>query len=438
VPAIPLLIWGYAAGPDPGKSGVPGESTCSEAGCHVGAGLNQGGGRIAIDAGGTSYTPGVKQRITVTVSDPAQRKWGFQLTARLASNPKARAGILTPIDSSTQIVCSSLNLLELPCTSNPVLQFIEHSTSGSRMTAVGAGLSFSFDWTPPADDSGDIILYAAGNASNANAVETGDNIYTTTLTLTSGSVSGGGGGGGGDKPIITSVMNGASLQPGFSQNTWIAISGTGLAGSTRAWQAADFKANKLPTSLDGSTVSINGKPAFVQSISPTQVVALAPADASQGPVSVLVSSNGNAGDAASGSLAAFSPAFFVLNKDSAGNKYIAARRADFSLLGPASLVPGTSAPAKPGEVIMLYGTGFGPTHPTVSNGLMVTGSPVLTNPVSVQIGGVVVNPLFAGLISAGLYQINVQVPASAAGGDLPVVATIGGVSTPSAFITVQQ
>ncbi|HTM48947.1 MAG TPA: choice-of-anchor V domain-containing protein [Bryobacteraceae bacterium] len=439
LPAVPLLLWGYAAGPDPGKSGVPGESTCSEAGCHVGAGLNQGGGRIAIDAGGTTYSPGVRQRITVTVSDPAQRKWGFQLTARLAGNPKARAGILAPIDSSTQILCANLNLLELPCTSNPVLQFIEHTTSGSRLTAAGAGLTFSFDWTPPAADSGDIILYAAGNASNGNAVETGDNIYSTTLTLTTGTISvGGGGGGGGDKPVITSVMNAASLQPGFSQNTWIAISGTGLAGSTRAWQAADFKSNKLPASLDGSAVTINSKPAFVQSISPTQVVALAPADASQGPVSVQVSNNGTADDAASASMAAFSPAFFVLNKDSAGNRYIAARHADFSLLGPASLVPGTSTPARPGEVILLFGTGFGPTNPAVSNGLIVTGSPVLTNAVTVQIGGVAVNPLFAGLISAGLYQINVQVPASAGGGDLPVVATIGGAATPPAFITVQQ
>src|SRR4051794_28401034 len=87
---IPVLIWAYAAGPDPGKSGVPGESTCSEAGCHVGAGLNQGGGSVTIDAGGTTYTPGGgKQRITVTVVDPTQRKWGFQLTARLETNAKA-------------------------------------------------------------------------------------------------------------------------------------------------------------------------------------------------------------------------------------------------------------------------------------------------------------------------------------------------------------
>src|SRR5437667_6620808 len=80
---IPALIYAHAAGPDPGKSGVPGESTCAESGCHTGAGLNKGAGSVKIDAGGTTYAPGVKQRIRVTVSDPDQRKWGFQLTARL-------------------------------------------------------------------------------------------------------------------------------------------------------------------------------------------------------------------------------------------------------------------------------------------------------------------------------------------------------------------
>src|SRR5438128_288609 len=159
---IPVLIYAHAAGPDPGKSGVPGESTCAESGCHVGAGLNLGGGSVKIDAGGTTYTPGTKQRIKVTVTDPAQRKWGFQLTARLASNSKTRAGLLTAIDGTTQVLCAAASTIELPCNANPVLQYIEHSLSGSKVTAAGAGQTFEFDWTPPATDVGDITLYAAG------------------------------------------------------------------------------------------------------------------------------------------------------------------------------------------------------------------------------------------------------------------------------------
>src|SRR6266404_5023264 len=141
---IPVLIYAHAAGPDPGKSGVPGESTCAESGCHTGAGLNAGAGSVAIDAGGTTYTPGVKQRVKVTVAD-----------------------------ATTQVLCAGANTLEVPCNANPVLQYIEHTLSGSKTTAVGAGETFEFDWTPPATDMGDIILYAAGNAANANAIESG-------------------------------------------------------------------------------------------------------------------------------------------------------------------------------------------------------------------------------------------------------------------------
>src|SRR5436190_1062301 len=110
---VPVLIYAHAAGPDPGKTGAPGDSVCAEAGCHVGTAVNGGGGSVTIDAGGTTYTPGVKQRITVTVNDPTQRRWGFQLTARLGSNTRTRAGVLAPIDGNTQVLCSGANLLEV-------------------------------------------------------------------------------------------------------------------------------------------------------------------------------------------------------------------------------------------------------------------------------------------------------------------------------------
>ncbi|MEO7651019.1 MAG: choice-of-anchor V domain-containing protein, partial [Bryobacteraceae bacterium] len=212
---IPILLFAYATGPDPGKAGVPGEGTCAEVGCHIGTALNGGPGSVTIDAGGTTYTPGVKQRIKVSIADPNQRRWGFQLTARLASNARTQAGTFERADAFTQVICSTASLIEELCKSTS-LQYIEHSSTGSRTTAVGAGLTFEFDWTPPATDVGSIILYAAGNASNASLTETGDRIYTRNLTLTASS------GGGGTKPAITQngVVNGASFQAGIAQNTW--------------------------------------------------------------------------------------------------------------------------------------------------------------------------------------------------------------------------
>src|SRR2546428_2616841 len=83
---IPLLLYGHAAGPDPAKSGVPGEGNCAEAGCHLGTPLNGGGGSVKIVLQGNTYTPGVKQHVTIQISDAAQKRWGFQFTARLAGN----------------------------------------------------------------------------------------------------------------------------------------------------------------------------------------------------------------------------------------------------------------------------------------------------------------------------------------------------------------
>ena len=425
---IPILIYANESGPPPGKSGAPGESTCNEVSCHVGTGLNAGPGSVKINTAGTSYIPGVTQRISVTISDEApQRRWGFQLTARRASDSRTRAGILTPIDSSTQLVCASSNLFEVRCTSDPVLQFIEHTLQGNVITAPGAGNTFHFDWTPPATDVGNIILYAAGNAANGNALESGDRIYTTTLTLTPGATS--------PKPIISQITHDGDFQPGIAPNGWVVIKGSGLATNTRVWEGKDFNGNLLPTTLDGTSVKINNKDAFVYYISPIQINALAPVDTATGPVNVQVTFSGSTSDVATAQMQIRTPAFFLFNSD----KYIASRHADFSILGPTSLFPGDSTPARPGETVLLFGSGFGPTSPAIVNGQLLTAPANLTEPVSVRIGSSTVTPSFAGLSATGLYQINVAVPADAPNGDVAVVATIGGVSTQSnAFISVQR
>jgi uncharacterized protein (TIGR03437 family) len=120
--------------------------------------------------------------------------------------------------------------------------------------------------------------------------------------------------------------------------------------------------------------------------------------------------------------------------------HIVATHANGSLIGPASAagVTPVTTPAAPGEEIVLYGTGFGATNPATPAGqLITTDLPLATMP-TITIGGMATTPLFAGLISAGLFQINVTVPASAASGDVPVVALVGSTASPSgAMITVQ-
>jgi uncharacterized protein (TIGR03437 family) len=98
----------------------------------------------------------------------------------------------------------------------------------------------------------------------------------------------------------------------------------------------------------------------------------------------------------------------------------------------------TTRPAQPGETIQLYGTGFGPANPAVATGQLVATPEPTANTVTVTIGGVNATVSYAGLVEAGLYQLNVTVPA-VSNSDAAVLATVGGVSTQTGVsITVQQ
>ncbi|HEX3879925.1 MAG TPA: hypothetical protein VHW24_23240, partial [Bryobacteraceae bacterium] len=97
---------------------------------------------------------------------------------------------------------------------------------------------------------------------------------------------------------------------------------------------------------------------------------------------------------------------------------------------------------KPGDVIILWGTGFGPTNPAAPDGMQVPSTATYsTAPVSVMIGGQAAIVYGAALAPgfAGLYQVAIQIPASLANGDYPVIATVGGQKSPSTtLITVHN
>ena len=151
-------------------------------------------------------------------------------------------------------------------------------------------------------------------------------------------------------PVVSSVANAEGGSPIIAPNTWVEIKGAGLAltGGSRIWQASDFANSQLPRALDNISVTVNGKAAYVYFISPAQVNILTPPDAMSGSVPVQVTVNGvSAGFTAQAQ--AISPSFFVFN----GGPYVTATHANGSLLGPASLYPGSTTPAKPGETVVL-------------------------------------------------------------------------------------
>lgn len=242
-------------------------------------------------------------------------------------------------------------------------------------------------------------------------------------------------------PYISSggITNGASFEQGAAVNTWLSIFGSNLATTTRSWRSSDFQGGLLPTRLDGVEVTIGGVKAAIAYVSPTQINLLPQAGTPLGSSEVIVSVNGALAESAVANVTAILPAFFTFG---AGNgKYAAALHLDGAPVGPTGLF--TSGPparaAKPGEIVQIFGTGFGVTNPPVDPARLFQGAAPLVDRdlLRVTIGGVEATVGFAGLSATGLNQFNVTVPSLPAG-DHELIAEIDGVFTKTGvFIHVQ-
>ena len=94
--------------------------------------------------------------------------------------------------------------------------------------------------------------------------------------------------------------------------------------------------------------------------------------------------------------------------------------------------------AHPGEVVTLYGTGFGPTSPALPSDILVGAAAPLAAAVTFRIGGTVAPVQWAGMIASGLYQFNVQVPDVAAADRVIVTEIAGFRSQGDSVISVDQ
>src|SRR5215469_8425174 len=73
------------------------------AGCHSGT-ATAGGGVTVTFPSGMTYTPGVTQKLTVTITDPTDTVGGYLLTARQASSVSTQAGTFTTLDANNSAV----------------------------------------------------------------------------------------------------------------------------------------------------------------------------------------------------------------------------------------------------------------------------------------------------------------------------------------------
>jgi len=248
------------------------------------------------------------------------------------------------------------------------------------------------------------------------------------------------------KSAITKV-NTSSGGTAIAQNTFIEIKGVNLVpASTPAagviWSTApDFLQGKMPTQLNGVSVSVNGKAAFVYFYcsvvtSPVctadQIDVLTPLDDTTGSVQILVTSGSTVTAPFTVTMNAVVPTLLLFNPLGP----VVATHTNYSLAGSAALYPGYSTPAVPSETLVLYGIGFGlPTNALTNGSSTQSGSLPLAPVCQVGTSSAAVS---VALITVGLYQLNLTIPATTAFGDNAVACTYNGVSTPEgAFITVQ-
>ena len=233
-------------------------------------------------------------------------------------------------------------------------------------------------------------------------------------------------------PVLaaTGVFNAAQATAGIAPNTFITLKGSYLAATKRSIAAADISNNLIPTTVDGVQVTVNNSPAFITYISPVQINLVTGTDLpTSGTVNVTVTNNGLASTSVSVPAQPVAPGLFLINN------YVAAQHANGSVVGPTTLVPNNSTPATAGETIVLYGTGFGVTSPAaVSGGVVSSPSPLVLTP-AILFDNVAGQVQYAGLIATGVYQFNVVVPSGLPTGDVPVVASTGGYSTPPLVLT---
>ena len=219
-----------------------------------------------------------------------------------------------------------------------------------------------------------------------------------------------------------SYLNSASFEAGVAPGMVLSLfdPGVNLAGGTEAAGVLP-----LPLTMQGTTVKMNGVPAPLYYVSPTQLNVQVPYEVPPGPATLTVSNA--AGQIASQSVYvnAVAPGIFLASD----RRHIA-----------------PSAAATAGGYVTLYLTGQGPVTPAVPSGaapplqVPVSGLPDPYAKVQVLVNGVPAQIAFAGIpyYLVGVTQINFIVPPETPAGDQPVVVTLAGVPSNTGYITVGQ
>jgi uncharacterized protein (TIGR03437 family) len=289
-----------------------------------------------------------------------------------------------------------------------------------------------------------VTLGAAAGTVSITATVTGLTAVTFTETATAA-------------PILPQIFIGGVVSAGLSQPTIQAASPNAIlsifgqnfapAGTSRKVAGNDLVNGLVPTNLIGVCVTFGTQRAPIFLVTPGQLNVQAPQLAASGTVAVQVITNCDTplqavSNTVQVAVQAAAPEFFYSANAANGSNPIAA--VDGVTQGgvgdPARLGAGFAL-AYPGEILQIYATGFGLTNPAFTPGqLPPTGAQVSGMTVSIDGTALAASAIsYAGVapMNAGLYQLNLTLPAGLAPGDHKIVMTVNGASSsPGAYVSV--
>lgn len=223
-------------------------------------------------------------------------------------------------------------------------------------------------------------------------------------------------------PQLTSVRNAADGSPKVAPGALVTVTGNNLGPVNIATNEIP-----LPTALADSCLTVNGLPVPLMFVSPTQINAQLPYQAT-GKVTMILNTPGGVSDNFNLTIAPTAPGVFQAQVPETGDFWPNVVRTDNQLLAT------DSNPIHPGDELTIYVGGMGQTNPVIDAGVPAPADPVAVPLVApaVTIGSTALTVSSYSLVPGqiGIYQIAVTVPKRVPTGlNVPLVITQGTAST---------
>ena len=243
------------------------------------------------------------------------------------------------------------------------------------------------------------------------------------------------------------IVNAATgTSESVSQGDVVSIYGMQFA---TAGTLATNPSTPLATTLGGTQVLANGTPVPLYFVSPGQINFQMPYGATAGQnAAIQVVSGSTQGNIRSIGVSTIAPRLLFFVSFITGNYGVIVNNTDGSLTLPTgTVVPGfVCHPAKPGDVLTVYGIGFGQTNPIAVEGQAASATQLENVPGTMASfgGGIGANPInvipsFSGLTptAVGLYQVNVTVPSVPPfGSGVPLSVSVNNQSSNTVYLAI--